>query len=101
MYFCVVMYCLFCDVSCIVCVYMCTEQLPAVGYPIAVKYIIYLREQAIDYKIRGIHKEYRERYKTSKHIEQKNTQNNTKIHRATQQLGRVRAVPRPCGFYIQ
>jgi len=34
------MYCLFCDVSCIVCVYMCTEQLPPGGYPIAVKYII-------------------------------------------------------------
>ena len=34
------MYCLFCDVPCIVCVYMCTEQLPPGGYPIAVKYII-------------------------------------------------------------
>jgi hypothetical protein len=33
-------YCLFCDVPCIVCVYMCTEQLPPGGYPIAVKYII-------------------------------------------------------------
>jgi hypothetical protein len=31
---------LFCDVPCIVCVYMCTEQLPPGGYPIAVKYII-------------------------------------------------------------
>ena len=34
------MYCLLCDVLCIVCVYMCTEQLPPGGYPIAVKYII-------------------------------------------------------------
>jgi hypothetical protein len=34
------MYCLFCDVLCIVCVYMCTEQLPPGGYPIAVKYIL-------------------------------------------------------------
>jgi len=31
---------LFCDILCIVCVYMCTEQLPPGGYPIAVKYII-------------------------------------------------------------
>jgi len=30
----------FCDVPCIVCVYMCTELLPPGGYPIAVKYII-------------------------------------------------------------
>jgi len=34
------MYCLFSDVLCIVCVYMCTELLPRGGYPIAVKYII-------------------------------------------------------------
>jgi hypothetical protein len=34
------MYCLFFDVPCIVCLYMCTEQLPPGGYPIAVKYII-------------------------------------------------------------
>jgi hypothetical protein len=34
------MWCLFCDVPCIVCVYMCTEQLPPGGYLIAVKYII-------------------------------------------------------------
>jgi len=34
------MYCLFCDVPCIVCVYMCVEQLPPGGYQIAVKYII-------------------------------------------------------------
>jgi hypothetical protein len=33
------LYCLFFDVSCIVCVYMCTEQLPPGGYPIAVKYV--------------------------------------------------------------
>jgi len=35
------MYCLFCVVLCIVCVYMCTELLPPGGYQIAVKYIIY------------------------------------------------------------
>jgi len=34
------MYCLFCDVLCIVCVYMRTELLPPGGYPIAIKYII-------------------------------------------------------------
>ena len=35
------MYCLFCDASCIVFVYMYTEQLPPGGYPIEVnKYII-------------------------------------------------------------
>ena len=34
------MYCLFCVVLCIVCVYMCTELLPPGGYPVAVKYII-------------------------------------------------------------
>jgi hypothetical protein len=28
------MYCLFCDVSCIVCVYMCTELLPQGGYTV-------------------------------------------------------------------
>jgi len=36
----VLFYVLFCDVPCIVCVYMCTEQLPPGGYPIAVKYVI-------------------------------------------------------------
>jgi hypothetical protein len=35
------MYCLFCDVSCIVCMYMRTVLLPPAGYPIAVKYISY------------------------------------------------------------
>jgi hypothetical protein len=35
------MYCLFCVVLRIVCVYMCTVLLPPGGYPIAVKYIIY------------------------------------------------------------
>jgi len=35
------MYCLFCVVLYIVCVYMCTELLPPGGYPIAVKYISY------------------------------------------------------------
>jgi hypothetical protein len=34
------LYCLLCDVPSIVCVHMCTEQLPPGGYPIAVKYII-------------------------------------------------------------
>jgi hypothetical protein len=35
------MYCLFCVVLFIVCVYMCTELLPPGGYPTAVnKYII-------------------------------------------------------------
>jgi len=34
------MYYLFCDVLCIVCVYMCTVLLPPGGYQIAVKYII-------------------------------------------------------------
>jgi len=34
------MYCWFCVVLCIVCVYMCTELLSPGGYPIAVKYII-------------------------------------------------------------
>jgi hypothetical protein len=41
MYFCCCMYCLFCVIPCIVCVYMCTELLPPGGYPIAVKCIIY------------------------------------------------------------
>jgi hypothetical protein len=35
------LYCRFCDVSGIVYVYMCTEQLPPSVYPIAVKYIPY------------------------------------------------------------
>ena len=39
-FLCCSMYYLFCDVPCIVCVYMCTEQLPPGGYPIGVKYII-------------------------------------------------------------
>jgi hypothetical protein len=46
------------------------------------------------------HKQYRELHKTN------NTQNNTKIHKTTQKikkkkkkLGRVRSVPRLCGFY--
>jgi len=34
------MYFLFCDVLCIVCVFMCAELLPQGGYPIAFKYII-------------------------------------------------------------
>ena len=39
---------------------------------------------------------------THKHSRERTTTNNkknTKIHRATQQLGRVWAVPRLCGFY--
>jgi hypothetical protein len=37
----------------------------------------------------------------STHIHTNNTENDTKqkIHRTTQKLGRVRAVPRLCGFY--
>ena len=45
------MYCLFCDVPCIVCVYMCTEQLPPGGNPIAVKYnisYIYMIQFSLD-----------------------------------------------------
>jgi len=34
------MYCLFCVVPCIVCVYMCNVLLPPGGYPVAVKCII-------------------------------------------------------------
>jgi len=33
---------LFCVVLCIVCVYMCIVLLPPGGYPIAVKYMIYI-----------------------------------------------------------
>jgi len=45
------MYCLFCDVFCIVFVYMCTELLPPGGYPIAVnKYIISYQMMATSYK---------------------------------------------------
>jgi hypothetical protein len=41
MYFlCSSMYCLFCVIIYIVCVYMCTILLPPGGYPIAVKYIV-------------------------------------------------------------
>jgi len=39
-FLCCSMYCLFRDVLCIVCVYMCTVLPPPGGYPIAVKYII-------------------------------------------------------------
>jgi hypothetical protein len=46
------MFCLFCVVPSIICVYMCTEQLPPVGYPVAVKYI-----SNIIYKI--IHQVYK------------------------------------------
>ena len=35
------MYCLFCVVLSIVCVYVCTVLLPPGGYPIAVKHIYY------------------------------------------------------------
>jgi hypothetical protein len=44
---CCSMYWLFCDVLCIVCVYMFTEQPPLGGYPIAVKYIISYRINAL------------------------------------------------------
>jgi hypothetical protein len=40
-FLCCSMYRLFCDVPCVVCVYMCTEQLPPGAYPIAVKYEVY------------------------------------------------------------
>jgi hypothetical protein len=46
------MYCLLCDVPCIVCMYMCTEQLPPGGYPVAVKYII---SHIISYHIISYH----------------------------------------------
>jgi hypothetical protein len=41
-FLCCSMYCLFWVVLSIVCVYMCTELLPPGGYPIAVKYILYI-----------------------------------------------------------
>jgi hypothetical protein len=44
------MYCLFCVVLCIVCVYMCTELPPPGGYPIAVKYTIYIIASSVNYK---------------------------------------------------
>ena len=46
------------------------------------------------------HKQYRERQK-KQYIEQHKIHRTTqkKIHRSTQKLGRVRAVPRLCGFY--
>jgi len=40
-FLCCSMYCLFCDLLCIVRVYICTELLPPGGYQIAVKYTIY------------------------------------------------------------
>jgi hypothetical protein len=47
------MYCSFCVVLCIVCVYMCTVPLPPGGYPIAVnQYIIsYLTNAAVEKQI--------------------------------------------------
>jgi len=51
-FLCCSMYCLFFDVLCIVCVYMCTELLPPGGYPIAVKYIISYRAGA-GWTVRG------------------------------------------------
>jgi hypothetical protein len=48
---CCSVYWLFCDVLCIVCVYMCTVLLPPGGYPIAVKYIIYIITYIISYII--------------------------------------------------
>jgi len=41
-FLCCSMYCLFCVVLCIVFVYMCAEQLPRGGYPIAVKYVYHI-----------------------------------------------------------
>jgi hypothetical protein len=53
-FLCCFMYRLFCDILCIVCVYMCTELLPPGGYPIAVKYIIsyHIISYIISYHIR-------------------------------------------------
>ena len=51
------MYYLFCDVLCIFCVYMCTEQLPPGGYPIAVKYIIsysVISERCFDMRVQFV-----------------------------------------------
>jgi hypothetical protein len=46
------MYYLFCDVPCIVCVYMCTVLLPPSGYQIAVKYIsLPTSDEAIEYLV--------------------------------------------------
>jgi hypothetical protein len=45
------MYYLFCDVLCIVCVYMCTELLPPGGHPIAIKYIIYKGIQGMEVQL--------------------------------------------------
>jgi len=45
----------FCDVPCIVCVYMCTVLLPPGGYPIAVKYMIYIISNHIIYHIIPYH----------------------------------------------
>jgi len=42
-------YCLFCDILCIVCVYVCTELLPPGGYPIAVKYIMFVYMCVLNY----------------------------------------------------
>ena len=51
-FLCCCMYFLFCDVLCIVCVYVCTVLLPPGGYPIAVKYIIsYIISYRIIYRI--------------------------------------------------
>jgi len=45
------MYCLFCDVLCIACVYMCTELLPPGGNPIAVKIYHIISYHIISYHL--------------------------------------------------
>jgi len=45
------------------------------------------------------HKQYRECHKTNNTKNTKIHRTTQQIHTATQQLGRVRAVPRLCGFY--
>jgi len=60
-------YCLFCVVPCIVCVYMCTVLLPPGGYPIAVKYISYRMYHIYIYHILSYHIIYIISYHTTPH----------------------------------
>jgi hypothetical protein len=48
----------FCDISCIVCVYKCTEQLPPGGRSIAVKYISYHLQRNPSVELLSIHHSY-------------------------------------------
>jgi len=45
------------------------------------------------------HKQYRERHKTNNTKNTKIHRTTQRTHRTTQQLGRLQAVPRLCGFY--